>query len=36
MEAAVIQRQYDEVISLQYDQDPQDTTANSLEQRWTI
>jgi len=31
MEAAVIQRQYDEVISLQYDQDPQNTTANSLE-----
>ncbi|MGV2335632.1 MAG UNVERIFIED_CONTAM: class I SAM-dependent methyltransferase [Planctomycetaceae bacterium] len=31
MEAAVIQRQYDEVISLQYDQDPQDTTAKSLE-----
>ena len=31
MEAAVIQRQYDEVISLQYDQDPQNTTADSLE-----
>lgn len=31
MEAAVIQRQYDEVISRQYDQDPQSTTSNSLD-----
>ena len=31
METAVIQRQYDSVISLQYDQDPQFTTGRSLD-----
>ena len=31
MESAVIQRQYDDVIASQYDQDPQNTTSNSLE-----
>lgn len=31
MESAVIQRQYDDVIASQYDQDPQNTTGNSLE-----
>ena len=30
MESAVIQRQYDDVIASQYDQDPQNTTGNSL------
>ena len=30
MESAVIQRQYDDVIASQYDQDPQNTTSNSL------
>ena len=32
MQAAVIQRQYDDVISSQYDRDPQNTTGRTLDQ----